>query len=117
MQKRLTAATFTLVLVIGLGTGCRAMTGRSLGTNIDDKIITFQVKARASADNLRNLTWMDVDTKSGVVYLTGAAASDGQKQRAEALARSQAGVREVVNHLEVSGPVSASGQQPAASTR
>src|SRR5687768_579768 len=58
MQKRVTAATLTLLTLIGLGTGCRAMTGRSLGTNIDDLTTTAQVKTRLSVTNIRNSTWV-----------------------------------------------------------
>jgi osmotically-inducible protein OsmY len=118
MQKRVIATTLTLIVLIGLGTGCRSMTGRSLGTNIDDKTTTVQVKTRLSAHDVRNLTWVDVDTKSGVVYLTGTVRSEADKQRAEELARSHAGVRQVVNNLQLPAAASASASpRPAATTR
>ena len=111
MQKPATAATLMLITLIGLGTGCRAMTGRSLGTNTDDHLTTAQVKTRLSVSNIRNLTWVDVDTKHGVVFLSGTARSEADRQSAETIARGNAGVRQVVNNIVV--PASS----PAASTR
>jgi hyperosmotically inducible protein len=107
MQKPATTAIFTLIVLIGLGSGCRSMTGRSLGTNIDDKLTNAQVKARLSATEVRNLTWVDVDTKSGVVYLSGNVRADADRQQAEDLARRSAGVRQVVNNLQVVGATAA----------
>jgi osmotically-inducible protein OsmY len=117
MQKRVLAATLTLSVLIGLGTGCRAMTGRSLGTNIDDKTINVQVKARLSAHDWRNLTWVDVDTKSGVVYLHGTTRSASEKERLTDLAFSQIGVRQVVNNLQLMDPHPAASPRPASTTR
>jgi hyperosmotically inducible protein len=92
----------TLVsLLLLAAVGCRSMTGQSLGTNIDNKTTTATVKARLAADQLQNLTWVDVDTSAGTVYLTGTASSEAQKRRAEEVARSVGGVREVVNNIQV----------------
>lgn len=44
---------------------------------------------------------MDVDTIDGTVYLKGSVATEAEKERAAQLARSVAGVRAVVNDLEV----------------
>jgi osmotically-inducible protein OsmY len=92
-----------LITLIGLGTGCRAMTGRSLGTNTDDLLTTAQVKTRLSVSNVRNITWVDVDTKHGVVFLSGTARSEADRQQAEAIARGNAGVRQVVNNIVIAG--------------
>jgi osmotically-inducible protein OsmY len=118
MQYRATAAIVTLVVLAVLGSGCRSMTGHSLGTNIDDTLTTAQVKARLSATDWHHLTWMDVDTKAGTVYLTGNVRSDTDRQRAVQLAQSTAGVRQVVNNLQVvSTPQASSAQPPATGTR
>ena len=117
MTKRSTTAILALAALTCLGSGCRAMTGRSLGTNIDDRTTNAQVKARISAHELRNLTWVDVDTKSSVVYLSGHVTSPAQKQRAEELARRTAGVREVVNNLQVVDAATASDARPTTTAR
>jgi hypothetical protein len=110
IMKRSFAAILALGALVGLGTGCQTMTGRSFGTNVDDKMTTAAVKARLSANDLRHLTWVDVDTTSGIVYLTGTVASAAHKQQAEGLARTSKGVRQVVNHLQVRGePATAAG--------
>jgi hyperosmotically inducible periplasmic protein len=96
-----TGVLVALVALPVLGGGCRAMTGRSLGTNLDDLKTTASVKTRLTADHLHNLTWVDVNTHSGVVYLTGNAASTADKQRAEEVARTVTGVRRIVNNLHV----------------
>jgi hypothetical protein len=82
--------------------GCRSMTGQSLGTNVDNATTTATVKARLAADQLQNLTWVDVDTSDGTVYLSGTAATEAQKTRATQIARGADGVKKVVNNIQVS---------------
>ena len=66
-----------------------------------DAGITTQVKAKIEAD--RNLTSkeMQVDTKKGVVTLSGTAVSDAERKRAEELARTTDGVKDVVDAMTV----------------
>lgn len=89
-----------LLLVI---TGCQALTGKTAGRNVDDANLTVSVKATLVADNVTNLTRVDVDTNNGVVYLNGSVESVQQRNRAEQLARRVDGVKTVVNNLEVTG--------------
>jgi hypothetical protein len=103
----------TIVSVVLLASvGCRSMTGQSLGTNVDNKTTTATVKTRLAADQLQNLTWVDVDTSAGTVYLTGTATTDAQKQRAGEIARGVQGVQRVVNNIQVR-PGGTAGAQPA----
>lgn len=97
--------------------GCRTMTGQSAGTNIDNKVTTAAVKARLSADQLQNLTWVDVDTNGDTVYLSGTASSAQQKARATEIALSVEGVKRVVNNIQVQpgASTSARSQAPSAS--
>jgi hypothetical protein len=81
--------------------GCHSMTGQSLGTNIDNATTTTEVKAKLAADRLQNLTWVGVDTNNGVVYLTGNAETQAQKERAGEIARDVRGVDKVVNNIQV----------------
>jgi osmotically-inducible protein OsmY len=90
-----------LSLVVAAGAGCRTLTGRSAGENIDDTRITAVVKSKLTAEQLRNLTWIDVDTRAGTVYLTGFAPTPEDAQRAVQLASDTNGVRQVVSNLQV----------------
>jgi hypothetical protein len=102
------------VIVLALLAGCRSMTGQSLGTNVDDKTTTATIKAKLVADQLQNLTWVDVDTQAGTVYLMGTASSQAQKQRAEEIARNTDGVKKVVNNIQVRAATSSSSASPSA---
>jgi hypothetical protein len=82
--------------------GCTSMTGQTLGTNIDNKTMTAEVKTKLTADRLQNLGWVDVDTNAGVVYLGGTANTEAQKKRAGEIAAQVDGVKKVVNNIQVS---------------
>lgn len=90
-----------LMAFLTLAAGCRSTTGRSLGTAVDDRTTHASVKSRLGAERLQNLTWVGVDVTNGIVTLTGNVETDMQKQRAENIARSTAGVRGVVNNLMI----------------
>ena len=82
--------------------GCTAITGKSLGHNIDDATITSYVKAKLAADqSLSTITRIGVDTTKGVVSLNGIVDSDAQRLQAAELARQVEGVRKVDNNLQV----------------
>ena len=94
--------TFALLLmVVSLASACQSLTGKTVGTNIDDTTITASVKTKLVADKPTNLTRVDVDTNNGTVYLNGAVDSAEQKARAEQLAWQAKGVKSVVNNLQV----------------
>jgi hypothetical protein len=97
MITRLTIVSMMLLAAAG----CRSMTGQSLGTNVDNATITATVKTKLAADQLHNLTWVDVDTSDGTVYLSGTATTEAQKARATDIARSVGGVKQVVNNIQV----------------
>lgn len=103
-----------LMAALVLATGCRTMTGQSLGTNIDNKSTTAAVKTRLAAEQLQNLGWVDVDTNAGTVYLSGTASSEQQKRRAEEIAGAVDGVERVVNNIEVRPTASTGGPSAAA---
>jgi hypothetical protein len=88
-------------IVVMTLSGCVALTGRTTGQFVDDKTITGTVKTRLVLDRLQNLSWVDVDTNQGVVYLTGNAKTAAQKARATELAMETKGVRQVVNNIAV----------------
>lgn len=100
-MRRVLRALTVLLVVLALAAGCRSLTGKSLGQNIDDKSVTAMAKARLVADRAKNLTSVDVDTNQGVVYLNGNVATAAQKAEAERIVRQVDGVREVVNNLMI----------------
>jgi len=94
---------FLVGLVLMLSAGCTAMTGKSLGENIDDASITASVKTRLAAEKMSSITRIDVDTNQGTVYLNGTVQNIAEKQRATDVAQRVNGVQQVVNNLKIQG--------------
>lgn len=74
---------------------------RSLGEVVDDAGITMAVKGRLLDDPTVKGLQIDVDTREGVVYLTGSVRSAAEKDRAVELARNTKDVRNVVTNLTI----------------
>lgn len=68
---------------------------------VDDAAITATIKAKLVADDELKAIDINVDTKDGVVTLTGAAPSPAAVERATTVAKSVDGVSNVVNQLTV----------------
>jgi hyperosmotically inducible protein len=85
------------------GAGDAPEPGRMLGVVIDDATITATVKARLLDDPLVQGLQIDVDTRDGVVYLTGSVKTEKEKDRAIELARVTEHVRDVQPNLTVIG--------------
>jgi len=97
-----TFKTWTVMLaVLFFMTGCQALTGETLGQNIDDGTLTSYVKTRLASDKLISLTRVGVETNNGIVYLTGEVETAEQKSRIGSLASEVKGVKKVVNNLQV----------------
>jgi len=82
-------------------TGCQALTGATLGENIDDGSITTSVKTKLASDRLVTLTRVGVETDNGTVYLTGEVETAEQRSHIGSLASQVKGVKRVVNNLQV----------------
>jgi hyperosmotically inducible protein len=95
--KKLTATLAVLFFM----TGCQAMTGATMGENIDDATLTSYVKTKLASDRLVTLTRVGVETNNGVVYLTGEVETAEQRSRIGSLASQVGGVKQVVNNLQV----------------
>jgi len=74
---------------------------RSLGATIDDAGITVRVKTRLLEDPSVNGSRIDVDTRNGIVFLTGSVDSKAQKEKAIQLAKETEGVADVRANLTV----------------
>lgn len=81
------------ILLIGALSAC------SRGT--DDATLTSKVKSKLVAQNPSLASAVNVETKDGVVTLSGAVDSDTTKSLAEQSAKTVAGVKSVVNNLTV----------------
>ena len=92
--------TVTLAVLFFLN-GCQAMTGETLGQNMDDGALTSSVKTKLAADKLVTLTRVGVETNNGVVYLTGEVETAEQKSHIGSLSSQVSGVKKVVNNLQV----------------
>ncbi len=95
--KTLTVTVAFLLLI----TGCQALTGETMGQNIDDGTLTSYVKTKLASDKLITLTRVGVETNNGIVYLTGEVETAEQKSRIGSLASQVKGVKKVVNNLQV----------------
>ena len=90
----------TLVVLFFM-TGCQAMTGQTMGENIDDSYITGAVKTQLASDKMVSLTRVEVETNNGIVYLTGQVQTAEQRSHIGSLASQVKGVKRVVNNLQV----------------
>jgi len=74
--------------------------GNSVKTLVDDSVITTQVKANLAQEKLVSLIHISVQTDhSGVVYLTGTAATQVAVDKAVSIARAVPGVTSVHNGI------------------
>ncbi len=88
-------------LVAALSACAGTQTKESTGELIDDSVITTKVKSALLTEKGVDSTVISVETFKGRVLLAGYVRSPDQRQRAEGIARSVAGVKEVNNRLEV----------------
>lgn len=104
--------TLILVLLVGVMAGCASWrdghsrsqpTDRGAGTpsRTDDAALTAKVKAKLLSDDALNAMKIDVDTQSGVVFLSGVVDTADQKRKAVDLAKNTEGVRKVEDNLKV----------------
>jgi hyperosmotically inducible protein len=81
------------------GSGDAPDPNRSLGDTVTDAGISMSVKSKLLDDPLVKGLKIDVDTREGVVFLTGAVGSDAEMEKAIQLAKETNGVREVKANL------------------
>lgn len=83
------------------GSGDAPDTDRTVGQVIDDSGITLSVKQRLLDDPLVKGLQIDVDTREGIVFLTGSVRSDAERNQAIQLARGTSGVQDVKANLTI----------------
>ena len=74
---------------------------RTAGEHIDDATITMHVKSRLLEDPQVKGLKIDVDTREGVVFLTGTVRRTQEKDKAIELAKDTQGVRDVQANLKI----------------
>jgi hyperosmotically inducible periplasmic protein len=82
-------------------TGNAPEPARSLGEHIDDATITAAVKTRLLDDPLVKGLKIDVDTREGVVFLTGSVGSQKESDRAVEIARATEHVKDVKPNIVI----------------
>ncbi|WNM59168.1 BON domain-containing protein [Candidatus Nitrospira allomarina] len=75
--------------------------GRSVGTTVDDAVITSSVKSSLIADDLVDAFEVEVDTHRSTVMLSGFVETQNQIDRAVEIAKKTDGVQKVVNKLAI----------------
>ena len=100
MKQALKMLTIALAVMLVMN-GCQAMTGETMGQNIDDGTLTSYVKTKLASDKINSLTRVGVETNNGIVVLTGEVETADQKSRSGMLAYEVKGVKQVVNNLQV----------------
>ena len=89
-----------LCMLVVLG-ACQTPAGRSAGEVVDDGTITTEIKAKLLNDDITRGLAVSVQTFQGVVTLTGAVDTQGQRTRATDVAYSVTGVKKVNNLVEI----------------
>ena len=80
---------------VGSETGDAPEPSRTVGERVDDAGITMRVKARFLDDPVVKGLQIDVDTRDGVVFLTGSVTGDAERKQAIELARATEGAKDV----------------------
>jgi len=91
-MKTLVSA-FIIAVLIGVA-GCSSQ-------EVDDSAVTVKVKSKLAADGQISAIKIGVDTKAGVVTLTGTVPKTTEKDQADKIARNTEGVKSVVNSITV----------------
>lgn len=100
---RATLAAMAAVALVA-GTGCTvARDQQTVGTYVDDSVLTTRVKAKFAEHRTVSALALSVETFKGVVQLSGVAKSVEERELAEKLARETSGVVSVRNDIRVSG--------------
>ena len=97
------ATALAAVVALAAGVTPAAAAGRTIGQIIDDATIATEVTAKLTADQLSNLTKINVKSESGVVTLSGTVDTPERRAKAAQIASGVNGVRGIVNNIQVSG--------------
>lgn len=89
------------ILLMVLGALLALASANCEGRSVADSAITAAVKSKLVVDNENIATNVDVDTRGGVVTLTGVVETQAEKAQAERIAANTEGVTRVINNITV----------------
>jgi hypothetical protein len=114
-MKAFTISIACILAVVAAVVAVAAATGqaRTVGQLIDDATIVATVKAKLTADQLSNLTKIDVKADRGIVTLGGTVDSLERRARAAQIAGAVDGVKGIVNDIQVTGSGTTSSTPPS----
>ena len=103
MKKNYVVISFlVVVMMIAAFVACESKPKQSsTGEVIDDSVITTKIKTQLAADELLKAFQVSVETRKGVVELSGFVNSQNAKEKAGQIARGVEGVKSVQNALIV----------------
>jgi len=104
MMKRNYTVTrlFVALLMIAAFVACASTPQQSsTGEVVDDSVITSKIKTQLAADELLKAFQVSVETRKGIVELSGFVDSQNAKDKAAQIARGVGGVKSVKNALIV----------------
>ena len=88
---------FVLPIIIAVLLGVAGCSSHA----VDDSAITLKVKSKLAADSQTSAIKIGVDTKGGVVTLSGTVPTETEKDEAAKIAKNTEGVQRVVNDIAV----------------
>jgi hyperosmotically inducible periplasmic protein len=94
-------AVVVVVLAASMSACSVARNQETVGSYVDDSLITTDIKSKMAADKDVAATSISVETLNGVTQLSGFAKSQLEKERAAEIARQAKGVRAVRNDIVV----------------
>lgn len=101
MNLRIFLSSFSIVTLLAASACSPTPTRESTGEYVDSAVISTKVRAKLAADDPLSIFPIDVTTFRDVVQLSGFVSTAKEKRRAEEIAASVDGVREVKNDLVV----------------
>ncbi|HET6488357.1 MAG TPA: BON domain-containing protein [Syntrophales bacterium] len=103
MKKKHTVILFFIALMMIAAFVACASTPKqeSTGEVVDDSVITTKVKSLIASDDILKGFQISVETRKGIVELSGFVNTQKDKDKAGQIARSVEGVKSVVNALIV----------------
>ena len=104
MMKRsyIVISFLVVVMMMAAFVACESKPKQSTpGGVVDDSVITTKVKTQLAADEMLKAFQVSVETRQGVVELSGSVNSQNAKDKAGQIARGVDGVKSVQNALTV----------------
>lgn len=93
---------YALLMALCIGMiGCASPLKKGTEERVDDTAITSRIRAKLANDATLHLFRIHVDSRQGVVTLSGMLPSEDRKRRAAEIAAGVTGVRQVENLLRV----------------